>query len=100
MTIAEVDLLIDLSSIEPTYKSFEHPQKNSLFTSISELQHPGIIIFSSGSTGEPKAALHDFTHLLSKFNKPRKPFKSIVFLLFDHWGGINTLLHLLSCGGT
>lgn len=100
LSIAEVDLLIDLSGEEPRFTRFERPLKNMLFASLGELRHPGIIIFSSGSTGEPKAALHDFTHLLSKFATPRKPFRSIVFLLFDHWGGINTLLHLLSCGGT
>jgi acyl-coenzyme A synthetase/AMP-(fatty) acid ligase len=98
--IAEVDLLIDLSGKEPIFTSFNSSNKNILFDLINKNQHPGIIIFSSGSTGEPKAALHDFTFLLSKFFKPRKPFRSIVFLLFDHWGGINTLLHILSCGGT
>ncbi len=98
--IAEIELFIDSSQPEPTQLKTGKVATHSLFNSIKESAHPGIIIFSSGSTGTPKAALHDFTFLLSKFNKPRTPYRSIVFLLFDHWGGINTLLHILSCGGT
>lgn len=98
--IAEIELFIDSSLPEPTLLKTGKVATHSLFNSIKKSAHPGIIIFSSGSTGAPKAALHDFTFLLSKFNKPRTPYRSIVFLLFDHWGGINTLLHILSCGGT
>ncbi len=63
---------------------------------IRNRQHPGVIVFSSGSTGKPKAALHDFTHLLNKFKVQRATLRTITFLLFDHWGGINTLLYILS----
>jgi len=63
---------------------------------IRDRQHPGVIVFSSGSTGKPKAALHDFTFLLSKFKVQRATLRTITFLLFDHWGGINTLLYILS----
>jgi acyl-CoA synthetase (AMP-forming)/AMP-acid ligase II len=61
---------------------------------------PGLVLFSSGTTREPKAALHDLTKLLEKFKKPGKIFKTITFLLFDHIGGFNTLLHTISHGGT
>jgi len=63
---------------------------------IRDREHPGVIVFSSGSTGKPKAALHDFTHLLNKFKVQRATLRTITFLLFDHWGGINTLLYILS----
>ncbi len=63
---------------------------------IRDREHPGVIVFSSGSTGKPKAALHDFTHLLNKFKTQRETLRTITFLLFDHWGGINTLLYILS----
>ncbi len=70
--------------------------KHSLIQEIRDRQHPGVIVFSSGSTGKPKAALHDFTFLLSKFKVQRATLRTITFLLFDHWGGINTLLYILS----
>ena len=61
--------------------------------------HPGLILFSSGSTGKSKAAVHDFLPLLEKFKVPRKCMRMMTFLLFDHIGGINTLLYVLSNTG-
>ena len=57
---------------------------------------PGLILFTSGSTGRPKGVVHDFGNLLLKFQKPRPAMRTLNFLLFDHWGGLNTLLHCLS----
>ena len=59
-------------------------------------QHPGLILFSSGSTGKSKAVVHDFLPLLAKFRKQRNSYRTITFLLFDHIGGINTLLYIFS----
>ena len=61
--------------------------------------HPGLVLFSSGSTGEPKGALHDFSNLLEKFKVRRHTLRSVTFLLLDHIGGINTLLYILSNTG-
>ncbi len=61
--------------------------------------HPGVIFFSSGTTGRPKAILHDFTNFLARYETPRPPLRTLNFLLFDHAGGINTLLHTLFNSG-
>ena len=74
--------------------------KHELFSLLTARNHPGLILFTSGSTGEPKAVLHDFNKLLSKFKKVGHPLKTVNFLLFDHWGGLNTLFHTLMSGGT
>jgi long-chain acyl-CoA synthetase len=60
---------------------------------------PGLILFSSGSTGAPKAAVHDFSFLLDKFKTPRHQRRMISFLLFDHIGGVNTLFYCLANAG-
>ena len=57
------------------------------------------MLFSSGSTGKSKAALHNFSRLLDKFKVERQQMRTVTFLLLDHIGGINTLLYTLSNGG-
>ncbi len=99
--IAQVQVCInvsddDSSTITHTKRSIENP----LLKQLVEQGHPGLVLFSSGSTGKSKAALHDFSPLLEKFKKPRHTFVSLTFLLLDHIGGINTLLYILSNTGT
>jgi acyl-CoA synthetase (AMP-forming)/AMP-acid ligase II len=60
----------------------------------------GLVLFTSGSTGDPKAALHSFPLLLRKFESRRHALRTMTFLLLDHIGGINTLFHIVSNGGT
>jgi acyl-coenzyme A synthetase/AMP-(fatty) acid ligase len=67
-----------------------------LFHKLIQSDSPGLILFTSGSSGKPKAVLHDFGKLLQKFRRRRLVMVTINFLLFDHWGGLNTLLHSLS----
>lgn len=61
---------------------------------------PGLIAFTSGSTGKPKAILHDLSKFMETYREQRRSMCTITFLSFDHLGGINTLLYVLSSGGT
>jgi acyl-coenzyme A synthetase/AMP-(fatty) acid ligase len=81
--------------IESTGPHAEH----QLLRDLAAIGHPGLIVFSSGSSGPPKAALHDLEPLFEKFRTPRPAMRTAGFLLFDHLGGLNTLWHVLSNGG-
>ncbi len=73
----------------------EHSGEHRLITGLREQHHAGLVLFSTGTTGRPKAILHDLTLFLRRFETPRPTLRTINFLLFDHIGGINTLLHTL-----
>lgn len=98
--IAEAEYYIkidDEGHIELSKKS--GTGSHELYDILRERNHPGIVFFSSGSTGASKGAVHDLVHILDKFKTPRKTKRMITFLMFDHMGGLNTLLHNLSGGG-
>ena len=69
--------------------------RDGLLTTFSQRKTAGLILFTSGTTGKPKAILHDFTGFLERFRTPRPSLKTLSFLLFDHIGGLNTLFHTL-----
>jgi acyl-coenzyme A synthetase/AMP-(fatty) acid ligase len=60
----------------------------------------GIILFSSGTTGKPKVMIQNFSEIIKSINKPRrkKSLTFIILLMFDHIGGLNTLLNCLITG--
>lgn len=100
---AQVEWLVefDESDVSTTSQVAARPEPaNPLLTKLRERKSPGLVIFSSGSTGKPKAILHDFGLLLKKFEKVRQRKSTLCFLLFDHIGGIDTLLNTLASGGT
>jgi long-chain acyl-CoA synthetase len=78
-----------------TGRTVAHPH----FLKLRDADSPGLVLFSSGSTGKHKAAVHDLSALLKKFTVPRHCYRTLVFLQLDHIGGVNTLFYTLSNAG-
>lgn len=74
--------------------------RHELLVSLLMEQAPGLVVFSSGSTGRSKAAVHRADRLLKKFERAGQANVTIAFMKFDHIGGLNTLLQTLANGGT
>ena len=94
---AEVVFRVDGDRVETVV--LDRRADHELYRTLRNRRHPGLVLFSSGSTGKSKAAVHDMVCLLEKFQVPRNRLRTITFLLFDHIGGVNTMLYTLSNGG-
>jgi acyl-coenzyme A synthetase/AMP-(fatty) acid ligase len=101
LRLAEVDHAIELDADDVL--RITHPGQRAGHPLLEQLRatgDPGLVLFSSGSSGAPKAILHSLPPLFEKFRTPRHAYRTINFLLFDHIGGFNTLMYTLSNLGT
>ena len=100
IAIAQAEVSFEINSddtvtVTPLPNIATHP----LYLQLREVGRPGLVLFSSGSSGESKAAVHDMLRILEKFRIPRQLLRAITFLLYDHIGGINTLLYTMANAG-
>lgn len=83
-----------------TVVTAEHP----LIQQLVARHRAGLVLFTSGSSGPPKAALHDLDLLVEQaLDRGRyhgTAYRTLAFLRGDHIGGVNTLLRTLTRGGT
>ncbi|MGJ0323135.1 ANL family adenylate-forming protein [Aliarcobacter cryaerophilus] len=89
--------------VDNKYLIEEHSshEKHQMIKNLQDNSQSGLILFSSGSTGKPKAMIHNFDNLVEHYkDKKEKSLNMILFLMFDHIGGLNTLLNILSMGAT
>ncbi len=87
--------LVDVVIEDGVVTRREHSETHDVIDQLRSKGHGGLVLFSTGTTGRPKAILHNLTLFLKRFSTPRPTLRTLNFLLFDHIGGINTLLHTL-----
>ncbi|WP_369607821.1 ANL family adenylate-forming protein [Helicobacter trogontum] len=96
ITEGQIDYLFHGDTLHPTHNA---DKKHNMIMSLQANHVSGLILFSSGSTGKPKAIIHNLNTLLQVFlEKKPKHINILLFLMFDHIGGLNTLFNTLSLG--
>lgn len=100
LEVAQVEWVVNIDAQDvATATRCERTAQHEFYTRLRTAKHPGLVLFSSGSTGKSKGAVHDMCGILEKFHVPRHRLRTISFLLYDHIGGINTMLYTLSNHG-
>jgi long-chain acyl-CoA synthetase len=99
LRLAEAEYWITGVEREPRVVATGGSASHNLYHRLRQVGSPGLVLFSSGSTGKSKCALHDLNSLLKKFSVPRHAYRTVVFLQLDHIGGVNTLFYTLANGG-
>lgn len=107
---AEMHSFMEIAGVQCLFRfdprdewSFESPtdvSQNDLVISFRERAVPGLVVFTSGSTGKPKGILHDCERVMRKFVVKREGWRTVLFLMMDHFGGFNTFLSAFAYGGT
>lgn len=82
------------------YTSTGMTKNHPLIQALRKKSEAGIILFTSGSSGRPKAALHSVERFLQKFSRPGRRMRTLAFLLLDHVAGLDTLFYTLANGGS
>lgn len=72
---------------------------NNLINKLYENKHSGLILFSSGTTAQPKVILHDMNVFLDKYYSLGERYDIFLSVLrLTHIGGLNTLMYTLFTG--
>jgi len=97
--LSQAEYWITSVDTQPLMRSTGRRADHPLYADLRRREAPGLILFSSGTTGNHKCALHDLSMLLRKYRTPRHSYRTLVFLQLDHIGGVNTLFYTLANGG-
>lgn len=95
----EYDISLSDEGHLPVLQKTGRMANEEIYNKLRENNSPGLVLFSSGSTGKSKGIVQDLNKLMAKFETPRKPLRMLIFLQLDHIGGVNSLLYSLANTG-
>ncbi len=95
---AHADFLVRRDSAGGLVCERRNPSGHPLLDQLREGGQAGLVLFSSGSTGAPKATLLSLDRMFARHNEPRLAQTTLGFLDSSHIGGVNTMLFTLCHG--
>jgi acyl-coenzyme A synthetase/AMP-(fatty) acid ligase len=107
LNVCAAKAIVDVSqsSIKIDHVDKADSPQSDFYSALRETNASGLVLLSSGSTGVPKAMLHNLDLIfnekvgsVSRYSKEPRPV--LLFLLADHIGGVNSLLGVLRSRGT
>jgi acyl-CoA synthetase (AMP-forming)/AMP-acid ligase II len=96
--LAQVEYAINFHDDNPHFIKLSSKSEHELYCRLRADKHAGIVLFSSGTTGKPKGIVLSFNKIINNINGRSNQLRILLFLNYDHIGGLNTILHGL-CGG-
>ncbi|HEV7266442.1 MAG TPA: long-chain fatty acid--CoA ligase [Falsiroseomonas sp.] len=82
-----------------TFRQLQPAPEHPLLEGLRRQGRSGFVVFTTGTSGRPKAVLHDLDRFLASYDRPMKPLTTLAFLLLDHIAGLDTLFYTLHAGG-